>query len=109
MAAAMMPPTGAPRPLQRPRFEGAPYRPRFQRSPFPPNSRFRPPGYSGQIMDGRAPRPWTEHRPGYTPINNYNQGNKAKKSSHRKTVDYNSTVLKTLQVTPEACYFSICV
>lgn len=46
-------------------FDGG-FRPQFNRYPGP-GHRFRPPGFAGQINDGRQPRPWVDHRPGYTP------------------------------------------
>jgi len=96
MAAIHHPPERQPF-FHRPRFDSGPgsYRPRggFYRPPH--GGRFRPPGYHGVINDGsRPPRPWLEHRPGYTPSN---QGRATRKSAHRKTIDYNATVLKTLQ------------
>ena len=48
------------------------YRPRFHRFPAP-GARFRPPGFAGQINDGRMMRPWIDHRPGYTP-STFNSG-----------------------------------
>ena len=71
MAAVQHPPERQPF-FHRPRFDSGPgsYRPRggFYRQPY--GGRFRPPGYHGVINDGsRPPRPWLEHRPGYTPSN----------------------------------------